>query len=288
MIKNKYDVFISYRRAGGLALARCICYYLRSRGVKCFFDLKEIRDGKFDEKIYAAIEGSKYFLLLITKESLVRCADEKDWFRKEIEHAMTTKDRRHDIVPVMVKGQEVEFPEDFPEGLHELRTIQRETIDIEEHFERDIDDTLVNRMRRVGKRVSREAQKQIMRRREETEKAFRERAWRFKTEDKIRIDIGGGHDKLLRLAEELGISSARAEILIEEVNRAVSWRRRLDAWIKTHPLLTIGLVLSILLALAVSVYHVIPPGWRDCVDDQFLVPTKEFCSGIWDTVFHRR
>ena len=288
MTRNKYDVFISYRRVGGLTLARSICYYLRSRGVKCFFDLKEIRGGKFDEEIYDAIVGAKYFLLLLTKESLSRCADEEDWVRKEIEHALATKDARHAIVPVMVKGQVAQFPEDLPECLHELRTIQCETIDMEEHFERDIDDMLVNRMQRVGKRICKGAKSQAARRIEEAEDAFRERAWRFKTEDRIRIDIGGGHDKLLHLAEELCISSDRAEILIEEVNRAVSCRRRRDAWIAAHPLLTIGLVLSILLALAVSVYHVIPTDWRDCVDEQFLVPAKEFCSGIWDTVFHRR
>lgn len=284
MIKDKYDVFISYRRAGGLALARCICYYLQSRGVKCFLDLKDIRDGRFDERIYTAIEGSKYFLLLLSKESLMRRADKEDWVRKEIEHAMATKDRQHDIVPVMVKGQDVEFPEDFPEDLHELRTIQRETIDLEQHFERDIDDLLLKRMPCIGKKISRTFERRARQREQEAERVFRDRARRYKDEEHIRIDIGGGCEKLMRYAEDIGLDRQRASILIEDVNNSVNRDRKRTAWVKSHPVLLLLAGLLMLLAVFSGAYCCMPSEMKDIIYGQYISPIADICGQGWDNV----
>ena len=280
----RYDVFISYRRRGGLLLARCICYYLRSKGVRCFFDMKEIKEGKFDEKIYRALDNSKYFLLILTDGSLDRCAEEGDWVRKEIEYAMSIKDKNHDIVPLAIKGHDVRFSDNLPASILELETVQRTIIDEEMHFERDIEDVLVNRMQRVGKKITREFQKGAKRRQEEAEDAFREQARQFKDVDHIRIDIGGGYEKLLRFADDLDIDRSRACVLIEEVNHSINQRRRRDAWIKSHPFMVLFLVLSVLSAMGVLAYSLMPSDWRDMVDDRVVSPFVESCSRFWEGV----
>ena len=283
----RYDVFISYRRRGGLLLARCICYYLRSKGVRCFFDMKEIKEGKFDEKIYRALDNSKYFLLILTDGSLDRCAEEEDWVRKEIEYAMSIKDKNHDIVPLAIKGHEVRFSDNLPASILELETVQRTIIDEEIHFERDIEDVLVNRMQRVGKKITREFQKGAKRRQEEAEDAFREQARQFKDVDRIRIDIGGGYEKLLRFADDLDIEKSRACVLIEEVNHSINQRRRRDAWIKSHPFKVLFLVFSALFVLGVLAYSFMPSDWRDIVDDRVVSPFVESCSRFWEGACRR-
>ena len=72
----QYDVFISYRREGGLDLARQLAQQLERLGVSCFFDLEEIQTGKFNEKIYEAIDNSRYFIFILSPRSLDRCAND--------------------------------------------------------------------------------------------------------------------------------------------------------------------------------------------------------------------
>ena len=283
-MNSKYDIFISYRREGGLLLTRCICYYLRSKGVRCFFDLKEIKGGRFDEKIYRALDDSKYFLLILTVGALDRCVNEDDWVRKEIEYA---KAKSCEIVPLMIKGHEVIIPDDLPASIREIATIEREPIDVEKHFERDIEGILVNRMPRIGKKITGELLKNAKRRREEAEDAFCEQARQFKDVDRIRIDVGGGYQKLLRRAEDLDIEKSRAVILITEVNSSINQRRTREAWIKKHTFLLVVLVIATLLVLGVLVYSVLPSGWKEVVDDRILFPFMEHWGHFWDGMCRR-
>ena len=280
-MKPKYDVFISYRRKGGLAIARCICYYLRSKGVRCFFDLREINEGKFDEAIFGALKRSKYTLLLLTEGSLDRCVDKGDWVRKEIEYSMSIKDKRHDIIPLTIKGQKVVFPESLPDSFTELAAIQQESIDDGRHFERDIDDMLVKRMKRVGKRVAREFNRDVRNRAMEAEAAFRSRAEFLKDTEKIRIDIGGGHVKLLQFAEELDIDKQRACILIEEVNSAINRRRRFFAWMRTHAVVSALTVFLSLFALGWGMYYLLPVEQQSKIEEKIVCPFSEQIDRIW-------
>lgn len=277
----KYDVFISYRRDGCLDLARSICYYLRSKGVRCFFDLKEIKDGKFDEKIYDAIERTKYFLLLLTDGSLDKCTNPEDWVRLEIEHAIAVKDNRHQIVPLVVDGKGFCFPAGLPESLLELQTIQQSILDSGQHFERDIDDLLINRMPRVGKKISRKLEGQARRREIEAEHAFCERARGYKEDEKKRIDIGGGYQKLMFFAEELRIDRQRANILIQEVNGTINRRRKRVAWMRAHPVLTTLAILAATAVLAMVVYYVLPTEARQLLDESFIRPAMIKCTQLW-------
>ena len=279
-MKQKYDVFISYRRKGGLEYARCICYYLRCKGVRCFFDLEEINGGKFDAAIYEALRRSKYFLLLLTEGSLDRCVEDGDWVRLEIEYAV----KHVEIVPVIVGGNEFKFPDGLPALFHEIETIQQATVDKGQHFERDIDDLLLKRMPCIGKKICRKFERQARQREHDAERAFRERARRFKDEEHIRIDIGGGCQKLMQYAEDLGLDKQRASILIEDVNNSVNRERKREAWIKAHPVLTVLSALSVLVAVSLVVYCCLPLELKDLIRRQYISPIVGFCGRVWESV----
>ena len=275
MFTPRYDIFISYRRDKGLAFARCICYYLRSKGVKCFFDLQEIKGGKFDETIYDAVKRSKYFLLLLTDNSLDRCVDAEDWVRLEIEHALLKKDVRRDIVPVTIRGRDFDFPDTLPGSMADLKTIQCETVDFEGRFERDIDYILVNRMKRLRRRINKQTGRQIAQRKEKAENAFCERARRLKEEDRIRIDVGRGNVILLEFADQLDIDRQTAGVLIEEVNRSVARKKKRNAFV--HAIVPVLITLIFLLAVCFAVYWMMPFRWRAKVDERWIDP---FCKTV--------
>ena len=50
----KYDIFISYRREGGLDYARPLKLELEKHGYNVFLDFDELKDGCFNEKIKTA------------------------------------------------------------------------------------------------------------------------------------------------------------------------------------------------------------------------------------------
>lgn len=117
-----YDVFISYRREGGLDHARMIFTELKRRGFRCFFDFKELKTGKFTDGIHQAVRNCRYFVLVLTDGSLDRCiTDAEDWVRKEIELALSLG---KPIIPVCPSGNRRGFPDGLPETLSVLPSIQ--------------------------------------------------------------------------------------------------------------------------------------------------------------------
>lgn len=109
------NVFISYRREGGYALARLVYECLQKVGIHAFLDLEELRAGPFNEKLYSAIESCDNFVLILPVGALERCVNENDWLRLEVEHAILHK---KNIIPVMVKG--FEFPTNLPPSMQVL------------------------------------------------------------------------------------------------------------------------------------------------------------------------
>lgn len=98
-----YDVFISYRRKYGFAIAKMISELLRKSGVNAFVDLDELRSGTFDDKIIHAIESAPAFVLILTPGALDRCGDKDDWLTKEITAAVESG---RNIIPVLCEGFE--------------------------------------------------------------------------------------------------------------------------------------------------------------------------------------
>lgn len=112
----EYDVFISYRRAGGEYTAKIIKDELTNRGYNVFFDVESLRSGNFNTKLYSVIENAKDFILVLAPESLKRCDDENDWVRLEIECALKND---LNIIPILLK--DFSFPKDLPESIDEIR-----------------------------------------------------------------------------------------------------------------------------------------------------------------------
>ncbi|MCQ2306670.1 MAG: TIR domain-containing protein [Bacteroidales bacterium] len=135
-MKTKYDIFISYRRAGGFESANLIAEKLRGMGYSVFFDVESLRSGKFNEQLYLVIEQCKDFVVVLPENALDRCSNEdgtpneEDWIRKEVLYAMR---HQKNIVPVMLSG--FEWPEKMSAGLESLKDYQAITASSHETFD---------------------------------------------------------------------------------------------------------------------------------------------------------
>lgn len=116
------DIFISYRRNGGIDIARNIWNELRERNYYSFFDLDYIQDGEFPEHIYQNIMRSNNFLIILSPNALDRCISEDDWVRSELSAAIR---QNKNIIPVICNG--FKYPDELPDEIDKIRFIQ--TID---------------------------------------------------------------------------------------------------------------------------------------------------------------
>jgi tetratricopeptide (TPR) repeat protein len=90
-------VFISYRREASWTLVEALYQRLVAAGIDAFYDIVDVRAGKFEEIIFNQIRARPYFVLVLTPGTLERCALPGDWVRREIEMAVAS---RRLIVPV--------------------------------------------------------------------------------------------------------------------------------------------------------------------------------------------
>lgn len=114
MAKNKYDIFISYRRDGGAQYARILQLMLIQRGYRVFLDYDELTDGVFSDNIRRAIHDAPVFMPVLSKGAMNRCVNDGDWVRKEIELAV--QQGKH-IVPVNPDNGFDGFPDGMPQHL---------------------------------------------------------------------------------------------------------------------------------------------------------------------------
>lgn len=96
-----WNAFISYRRENGFYMAQIIHDKLAEKGITSFLDLEELRSGKFNEKLYEAIDSSDNFILILPQGALDRCVSSEDWVRKEILEAI---EKKKTIIPVLCDG----------------------------------------------------------------------------------------------------------------------------------------------------------------------------------------
>ena len=94
------QIFISYRRDGGLAAARRLYDELCDK-YEVFFDMKSLRSGRFDLAIEAAIEGCSDFLLILSPRIFDRINEDGDWIRREVELALGMG---KNLIPVFLDG----------------------------------------------------------------------------------------------------------------------------------------------------------------------------------------
>ena len=117
MKKNqKYDIFISYRREGGVETAKHLRDILTEKGYRVFFDTDSLSSGDFNQALFEKIEQCKDFVIILAPGALDRCVNEGDWVRQELACAL----RNHkNIIPIMREG--FKFPKDLPEDIADVR-----------------------------------------------------------------------------------------------------------------------------------------------------------------------
>ena len=147
-----YDIFISYRRTdnsgltSGTNIARTIKQQLEIQGYKnrVFFDYSELSDDEFERIILAAIEQCRVFVLVLSKDAMMRCVNDGDWVRREIVHA-----QKHGLKIIPVEPDDLfnGYPIRFPAELDVVKRVQHSKIHMDSSFERDIRAMIDTRIR---------------------------------------------------------------------------------------------------------------------------------------------
>ena len=119
MKKNK--IFISHRRQGGAELAALLHDTIQQKGYDVILDVDDLQSGPLKNEILNKIDSCCDFLIVLTRNSLDRCVDEKDWVRLEILYAFKNK---LNIIPVLVDNfQWPDGPSEIIEPLRELHAV---------------------------------------------------------------------------------------------------------------------------------------------------------------------
>ena len=114
---KQYDIFISYRREGGMEMADAIYQRLQNAGYSVFLDLEQLKSGKFNEQLLTVIDGCTDFIVVLPPHALNRCSDEEDWVRREVEYAI---EKGKNVIPVMLRGFDWSNKSTLPESIREL------------------------------------------------------------------------------------------------------------------------------------------------------------------------
>jgi len=126
----EHDIFISYRRDGGEAMAVLLRDRLTVMGYNAFLDIDGLNSGKFPQKLYSVIRGCKDFIVICSKSSFDRCVNEGDWLRIEIAHALKCE---KNIIPLIMRG--FEFPDNLPDYIADIRDLNYVAADRSEYFD---------------------------------------------------------------------------------------------------------------------------------------------------------
>ncbi len=135
-----YQVFVSYRRMGGEALAYLVYEKLSNLGYKVFYDIESLSSGKFNTKLYEVIDLCKDVIVILPPGGLDRCADDEDWLRYEISYAI---EKGKNLIPVFMNG--FQWPENMPDNIIELKNYNgvNVTFDFFDGFIRKLQKNLV-------------------------------------------------------------------------------------------------------------------------------------------------
>ncbi len=130
-----YDVFISYRRSDGMAIAEALNDYLTSKGLRVFFDKSEIKDSEdFKARIQSSLIQAPNYLLVATTEAFnfYDESEKKDWVKREMEIACENYDentgRNRVITVVAPNGAKIPNEVGLPENIRILANPNRITL----------------------------------------------------------------------------------------------------------------------------------------------------------------
>ena len=113
-MKNK--IFISYRRAGGDAMAYLLKEKLIANGYPTFLDIHSLDSGRFNEALSKSIDDCTDVILILSQGALDRCVDPDDWIRQELVYSLS---QSKNIIPVFLNG--FKWPEALPEVLKPIK-----------------------------------------------------------------------------------------------------------------------------------------------------------------------
>lgn len=91
------NIFVSYKREGGIDIAARVADYLKSKGHVVFYDILSMQAGRFDLQIEMYIEKCDCFIVILTEGAL-----NSEWVQKEIKLALANKNAK--IVPLIMPG----------------------------------------------------------------------------------------------------------------------------------------------------------------------------------------
>ena len=109
------QIFISYRRIGGDAIAYLLHSRLTAMGYKVFYDIESLHQGRFDDNIFKSIDECTDVLVILSPNALDRCQNQDDWVRAEIAYAIW---QGKNIIPIMLDG--FTWPESLPQDIEKL------------------------------------------------------------------------------------------------------------------------------------------------------------------------
>jgi len=151
---QKYDVFISYRRKGGIQDARLVDEKLRNSGYSVSFDIDTLGRGKFTDTLKIRLKTCKDFIVIFEPSYYERFYDEKgqvqpeevldqDWCYLELKNALLAN---KNIIPLVPK--DFVFPKNLPKDVKditEMNAIQLTEKEFKEIFEYKVKSYLISK-----------------------------------------------------------------------------------------------------------------------------------------------
>ena len=121
-----YDVFISYRRSDGAALAKQIYDYLVGNGLRVFWDEKSIIDGHyFTDQIEQNLRKAPNYILVVSNN--VFAFQDDDWVQREIDIALEAYERlKEERTVTVLVAEDVRIPQrsELPDNICKIMDVQ--------------------------------------------------------------------------------------------------------------------------------------------------------------------
>jgi hypothetical protein len=151
---QRYDIFISYRRKGGVQDARLVDEKLRNSGYYVSFDIDTLGRGKFTDTLKTRLKNCNDFIVIFEPTYYERFYDEngkvkpeeelnEDWCYLELKNALLME---KNIIPLIPK--DFVFPNNLPKAVKEvaeMNAIQLTEKEFKEIFEYKVKSYLISK-----------------------------------------------------------------------------------------------------------------------------------------------
>lgn len=122
-----FDVFISYRRSDGQALARELYSYLNEKGVRVFLDEVKLMNGDFfDTQLRDKLICAPHYVLIGTTEAFT-AREGEDWVKNEMELAVDEQEKaaQGERTITVLQPHDAKIPDVLPGKLGRAVKVQR-------------------------------------------------------------------------------------------------------------------------------------------------------------------